>query len=76
MSRTVHTRSDVRSKRRGLRLATFFASGTFVAGAVIIPASSAMAAPMPASPAVSLAAHVDKQKTTRSTTRRRSSSRS
>ncbi|WP_147474115.1 hypothetical protein [Streptomyces sp. NBC_00271] len=56
MIRNKRTRDGTRPKRRSLRLATVAASAAVVAGGVIVPASAAVAAPMPASPVVS---HVD-----------------
>ena len=53
MSRNVHSRSDARPRRRGLRFAAFAASAAVVSGGVMLPASAAMAAPMPASHVVS-----------------------
>jgi hypothetical protein len=56
MIRNKPIHDGTRPKRRGLRLATVAASAAVVAGGVIVPASAAVAAPMPASPGVS---HVD-----------------
>lgn len=50
-----HTRDVDRPKGGGFRLAVAVASA-LVAGGIIVPASAAVAAPMPASPVVS---HVD-----------------
>jgi hypothetical protein len=47
-----HTHDDTRPKRRDLRLAMVVASA-MVAGGIIVPASAAVAAPMPRSSAVS-----------------------
>ncbi|WP_199832768.1 hypothetical protein, partial [Streptomyces puniciscabiei] len=49
MTRNVHTNADARPKRRGLRFATLAASAALVTGGVLLPVSSAMAAPMPTS---------------------------
>jgi hypothetical protein len=48
-----HTHDDTRPKRRDLRLAMVVASA-MVAGGIIVPASAAVAAPMPRTSAVSL----------------------
>lgn len=53
MTRIFHTHSDVRSKRRGFRLATLAASAAVITGGIVLPASAAMAAPMPAAHVVS-----------------------
>ncbi|QIY93390.1 hypothetical protein HEP87_03560 [Streptomyces sp. S1D4-11] len=56
MIRNEHTHDDICPKRRSLRLVTVAASAAVVAVGIIVPASAAVAAPMPASPGVS---HVD-----------------
>ncbi|PBC92734.1 hypothetical protein BX281_0425 [Streptomyces sp. Ag82_O1-15] len=53
MIRNMHTHDDTRPKRPGLRLAAVVASAV-VAGGIIVPASAAVAAPMPRTSAVSL----------------------
>ncbi|MER7188351.1 hypothetical protein ABT404_54365, partial [Streptomyces hyaluromycini] len=53
MTRISRTRSGIRSKRRGSGLAALAASAAVIAGGIILPASAAMAAPMPAAHVVS-----------------------
>ncbi|WP_328756141.1 hypothetical protein [Streptomyces sp. NBC_00271] len=53
MIRNMHTPDDTRHKRRGLRLAKVAALAV-VAGGIVVPASAAVAAPMPDSSAVNL----------------------
>ncbi|MFD7444474.1 hypothetical protein [Streptomyces sp. NPDC059909] len=56
MTRNVHTNDYARPNRRRFRLATVLASAAVIGGGVIFPAT-AMAAPKPAAPVVSLADH-------------------
>jgi hypothetical protein len=53
MIRNKYTSDDTRPKQRCLRLATVVASA-MVVGGIIVPASAAVAAPMPRTSAVSL----------------------
>ncbi|MGW7194299.1 hypothetical protein ACWGIP_35010, partial [Streptomyces sp. NPDC054838] len=48
MTRKIRTNNVARANRRGFRLATLFASAAVITGGIALPASSAMAAPMPA----------------------------
>ncbi|MFE7776245.1 hypothetical protein ACFU5O_20610 [Streptomyces sp. NPDC057445] len=56
MTRNVHINDNARPKRRRFRLATVLASAAVIGGGVLFPAT-AMAAPKPAAPVVSLAGH-------------------